>query len=165
MRSASSSSRNGGTPLLHPGDPDVAAASSPSQGAAFTPQFYLDMRPRRRRRVARRSEATEPRSGRKRPRNQTLIKTSTGIWSVTYNGENRPVLWTCLQSNNQTITNQTIISMSFDRMGRRVTKNNQRFIYVSATLYFGKSCKEVEPMPRIRAQIEDGGYLHFYEDY
>lgn len=25
--------------------------------------------------------------------NQTLIKTKTGIWSVTYNGENRPVLW------------------------------------------------------------------------
>ena len=34
MRSTSSPSRNGGTPLLHPGDPDVAAASSPSQGAA-----------------------------------------------------------------------------------------------------------------------------------
>jgi len=61
--------------------------------------------------------------------NQTLVKTATGIWSVTYNGENRPILWTCLQSNNQTITNQTIISMSYDRMGRRVTKNNQRFIY------------------------------------
>ena len=26
--------------------------------------------------------------------NQTLVKTATGIWSVTYNGENRPVLWT-----------------------------------------------------------------------
>ena len=26
--------------------------------------------------------------------NQTLIQTSTGIWSVQYNGENRPVLWT-----------------------------------------------------------------------
>ncbi len=61
--------------------------------------------------------------------NQTLIKTATGIWHVTYNGENRPILWTCLLSNNQTITNQTIISMSFDRMGRRVTKNDQRFIY------------------------------------
>ena len=52
--------------------------------------------------------------------NQTLIKTSTGIWSVTYNGENRPVRWT--QGN-------TLISMSYDRMGRRVTKNDQRFIY------------------------------------
>ena len=26
--------------------------------------------------------------------NQTLIQTSTGIWSVQYNGENWPVLWT-----------------------------------------------------------------------
>jgi len=43
--------------------------------------------------------------------NQTLIQTSTGIWSVTYNGENRPVLWTCGATN---------IVMSFDRMGRRV---------------------------------------------
>ena len=25
--------------------------------------------------------------------NQTLIKTATGIWQVSYNGENRPVLW------------------------------------------------------------------------
>ncbi len=58
----------------------------------FLPQFDDDMRPRRRRRVARRSEATEPRSGRKRPRNQTLIKTATGVWQVSYNGENRPVL-------------------------------------------------------------------------
>ena len=43
--------------------------------------------------------------------NQTFIKTSTGIWSVTYNGENRPVLWICGTTN---------IMMKFDRMGRRV---------------------------------------------
>ena len=43
--------------------------------------------------------------------NQTLIKTSTGTWSVIYNGENRPIYW----SNG--ITN---IVMSFDRMGRRL---------------------------------------------
>jgi len=61
--------------------------------------------------------------------NQILIKTSTGIWSVTYNGENRPILWTCTQSNNQTITNNQTISMSYDRMGRRVAKNTQRFVY------------------------------------
>ena len=61
--------------------------------------------------------------------NQTLIKTSTGIWSVAYNGENRPIFWTCTQSNNQTITNNQTISMSYDRMGRRVTKNDQRFVY------------------------------------
>ena len=52
--------------------------------------------------------------------NQTLVKTATGIWSVTYNGENRPILWT---------QGTSTISMSYDRMGRRVTKNNQRFVY------------------------------------
>jgi len=62
--------------------------------------------------------------------NQTLIKTATGIWSITYNGENRPALWSCIQSNNSNNTNnQTILSMSYDRMGRRVTKNNQHFVY------------------------------------
>ena len=43
--------------------------------------------------------------------NQTLIKTVTGIWSVVYNAENRPIRW---QSGD------TVITMSFDRMGRRV---------------------------------------------
>jgi len=62
--------------------------------------------------------------------NQTLIQTSTGIWQVQYNGENRPTLWSCIQSNNSNNTNnQTILSMSYDRMGRRVTKNAQRFVY------------------------------------
>ena len=62
--------------------------------------------------------------------NQALIKTATGVWSVTYNGENRPTLWSCIQSNNSNNpNNQTILSMSYDRMGRRVTKNDQRFVY------------------------------------
>ena len=43
--------------------------------------------------------------------NQTLVQTSTGIWSVIYNGENRPISWTCGETN---------ITMQFDRMGRRV---------------------------------------------
>ena len=43
--------------------------------------------------------------------NQALIQTATGIWFVTYNGENRPVLWSCGATN---------IVMSFDRIGRRV---------------------------------------------
>ena len=43
--------------------------------------------------------------------NQTLVKTATGTWTVTYNGENRPVSWSCGATN---------IVMSFDRMGRRV---------------------------------------------
>ena len=84
---------------------DVAATPSSSQ--TFQPQFDDDG-------------------------NKTLIKTATGIWSVTYNGENRPILWTSTQqpvnpSIGQSV-NQTI-SMSYDRMGRRVAKNNQRFIY------------------------------------
>ncbi len=60
--------------------------------------------------------------------NQTLIKTETGIWSVIYNAENRPIRW---QSGD------TIITMSFDRMGRRVEMRTQsaasdtlqRFVY------------------------------------
>jgi len=61
--------------------------------------------------------------------NQTLVRTSTGTWSVQYNGENRPVLWTCGDTN---------ITMKFDRMGRRVeyletvdnaTNTHHRFVY------------------------------------
>ena len=61
--------------------------------------------------------------------NQTLVKTSTGIWQVAYNGENRPVSWTCGSTN---------IAMKFDRMGRRVeyvetvngnTNTHHRFVY------------------------------------
>ena len=43
--------------------------------------------------------------------NQTLIKTETGIWSVVYNAENRPIRWT---------RDDTIVTMTFDRIGRRV---------------------------------------------
>jgi hypothetical protein len=52
-------------------------------------------------------------------------------WSVTYNGENRPVLWENVSTNSSTPNSSTppLISMSYDRMGRRVTKNNQRFVY------------------------------------
>ena len=60
--------------------------------------------------------------------NQTLIKTETGIWSVVYNAENRPIRW---QSGD------TVITMAFDRMGRRVemrtmkddTETLQCFVY------------------------------------
>ena len=47
-------------------------------------------------------------------------------WSVTYNGENRPVVWECVSTNSPTPNSSTptLISMSYDRMGRRVTKNN-----------------------------------------
>ena len=49
--------------------------------------------------------------------NQTLIQTSTGIWQVQYNGENRPILWENVSPNSPT---PSLITMSFDRMGRRV---------------------------------------------
>ena len=60
--------------------------------------------------------------------NQTLIQTSTGIWRVTYNAENRPIRWE---------QGETVIEMAFDRMGRRVEMRTQsadsnllqRFVY------------------------------------
>jgi len=61
--------------------------------------------------------------------NQTLIKTATGIWQVHYNGENRPVLWTFINSFTPNSSTPTLLSMSYDRMGRRVVKNAQRFVY------------------------------------
>jgi hypothetical protein len=42
--------------------------------------------------------------------NQTLIRTSTGVWHVRYNGENRPVCF-----SNDT----AIVDMDYDYMGRR----------------------------------------------
>ena len=38
-------------------------------------------------------------------------------WSVTYNGENRPVLWECVSLDSFT---PTLISMSYDRMDREM---------------------------------------------
>ena len=52
--------------------------------------------------------------------NQTLIQTSTGTWSVQYNGENRPILW---------ISATNAITMSYDRKGRRISKNAQFYTY------------------------------------
>ncbi len=60
--------------------------------------------------------------------NQTKVQTETGIWTVTYNAENRPIRW---QSGD------TVITMAFDRMGRRVEMRTvkdgvetlQRFVY------------------------------------
>ena len=47
--------------------------------------------------------------------NQTLVKTTTGIWSVQYNAENRPIRFTSADGS-------TAIECSYDSMGRRATK-------------------------------------------
>ena len=49
--------------------------------------------------------------------NQSLIKTETGTWSVVYNAENRPIRWT---------QGDTVITMAFDRLGRRVDYRETR---------------------------------------
>ena len=54
--------------------------------------------------------------------NQTLITTKTGLWRVTYNGENRPIRW---ERDSDTKT----LMMAYDHMGRRRAKNAQRFFY------------------------------------
>ena len=54
--------------------------------------------------------------------NQTLITTKTGLWRVTYNGENRPICWVRDSDN-------TTLAMAYDHMGRRREKNDQRFFY------------------------------------
>ena len=52
--------------------------------------------------------------------NQVLIHSLTGIWSVIYNGENRPIRWR--QNDND-------ILMQYDSLGRRVAKNDKVFVY------------------------------------
>ena len=63
--------------------------------------------------------------------NQTSIKTATGIWSVVYNAENRPIRFTSTDVS-------TVIECAYDCMGRRCFKKvtingrvtlHQRYIY------------------------------------
>ena len=54
--------------------------------------------------------------------NQTRVTTRTGRWRVEYNGENRPILWT-REGDGKTV------AMTYDHMGRRRTKDGQRFFY------------------------------------
>ena len=81
-------------------------AISENGAAAFAPQFDTDG-------------------------NQTLIKTSTGIWGAVYNAENRPVSFTNSESN-------TVVECAYDSQGRRAYKKvtvngtvtlHQRYIY------------------------------------
>jgi RHS repeat-associated protein len=52
--------------------------------------------------------------------NQVLIHSLTGIWSVIYNGENRPIRWR---------QNDKDVLMQYDSLGRRVAKNDKVFVY------------------------------------
>ena len=45
--------------------------------------------------------------------NQTYVRTSTGHWKISYNGENRPILWTCGSTN---------IVVQYDYLGRCAAK-------------------------------------------
>ena len=63
--------------------------------------------------------------------NQTKVKTSTGIWNVVYNAENRPVTFTSEDG-------ATVVECTYDYMGRRHTRkitvngsvtNYLRYIY------------------------------------
>ena len=63
--------------------------------------------------------------------NQTLIKTSTGIWSTVYNAENRPVIFTNADTG-------TVVECAYDSTGRRAYKKvivngsvtlHQRYVY------------------------------------
>ncbi len=47
--------------------------------------------------------------------NATLIKTATGMWSVSYNAENRPVRFECAGT-------QTVVETNYDYLGRRFEK-------------------------------------------
>ncbi len=49
--------------------------------------------------------------------NQTIVQTSTGIWELVYNAENRPVTFS-KREENTVIT----VTCAYDFMGRRVTK-------------------------------------------
>lgn len=53
---------------------------------------------------------------------QTNVVTATGERAVEYNGENRPVRWT------RTTDGATVL-MAYDRMGRRVMKDDETFVY------------------------------------
>ena len=86
--------------------------------------------------------------------NQTLIKTSTGIWSVTYNGENRPVLWR---------QGDVSLAMSYDRMGRRVKvvklegqsiSRRQLFSY-NGYLQIQRRIHDMSTMPQFKHYVWD----------
>ena len=47
--------------------------------------------------------------------NATLVRTSTGTWQITYNGEKRPIRF-------ENAAAQTVVECAYDYHGRRCTK-------------------------------------------
>ena len=62
--------------------------------------------------------------------NQILVKTETGVWHVTYNGENRPVKW---ERNDRTV------NITYDFLGRMVARNGVGFMYDGFKLIYDTS--------------------------
>ena len=89
--------------------------------------------------------------------NQTNVVTATGEWAVEYNGENRPVLWR-RKSDGATIR------MAYDRMGRRVRKNDETFVYdgylnISQTIW--DPTEPIATRPLVwRGASENAFYFH-----
>ena len=90
--------------------------------------------------------------------NQTNLVTSTGEWSVAYNGENRPVRWTRNADGRVT-------TMSYDIRGRRVTKNAERFVY-DGYLNIGQTVWDpTEPVAtRPLVWLGEDGLAYFFHD-
>ena len=59
--------------------------------------------------------------------NQTIVKTSNGVWCVIYDGENRPITWSCGETN---------LVMSYDRIGRRVLSRESVSGEIERDLFF-----------------------------
>ncbi len=68
-------------------------------------------------REARLPRRGEPPMGRRRI-NQTRIRTSTGIWTASYNAQNRPVRFTRENADGS----RTVITAAYDYLGRRAWK-------------------------------------------
>ena len=90
--------------------------------------------------------------------NQTNVVTSTGEWAVEYNGENRPVRWTRNSDGR-------VMTMSYDRMGRRVTKDGERFVY-DGYLNIGQTVWDpTEPVAtRPLVWLGEDGLSYFFHD-
>ena len=85
--------------------------------------------------------------------NQTNVVTATGEWAVEYNGENRPVRWT------RTTDGATVL-MAYDRMGRRVMKDDETFVYdgylnVSRTIWDPTEPVATRPIVVLKS-VKDG---------